>query len=284
MSISTCILPAAGFGTRFLPATKSMPKEMLPVVNTPLIHFAVEEAISAQMRTMGIVYGRYKKAIPDYFDSHYELEVALANSSKKTYLAQLDRMIDSVNFAYIRQPKALGLGHAILTAQPLVGHDAFAVILADDLCFNPDGDSILQQMCQVYEQHKSSCVIAVEEVPHDRVNQYGIVAGKQVDAHLMAITEMQEKPQPEQALSNLAVIGRYIITSDVFPILERLYNEQQANNLAGELQITTALNEMAHSGHSLLAYKFNGKRFDCGSLDGMMQATRFVYDNGLYVK
>ena len=277
--IRKCLFPAAGYGTRFLPATKAIPKEMLPVLTKPLIQYGVEEAIEAGMDTMAIVTGRGKRAIEDHFDINYELEDQINGSSKEEYLKEIRSVIEKCTFSYTRQIEMKGLGHAILTGQTLIGNEPFAVILADDLCDNSDGNGVLSQMVEIYEQYPDHCIVAVEEVPKEDVNKYGIVEIEEVkDKKLniqhstFKITNMVEKPSLSDAPSNLAIIGRYILTPDIFDIIN-----QTKPGKGGEIQITDALLTMAKEG-KVLAYKFKGQRFDCGSIDGFVEATNYFYE------
>ena len=267
--IRKCLFPAAGYGTRFLPATKAMPKEMLPIVNKPLIQYGVEEAMSAGLDQIGFVTGRGKRALEDHFDTNVELEHQIAGTDKEALLTDIRAIIDRCTFAYTRQVEMKGLGHAILTGEPLMGGEAFAVILADDLCVHTD-ESVLSQMVALYRTHQCS-IVAVEEVPLDKTASYGIVSGEALDESLVRVSAMVEKPEPEVAPSNLAVIGRYILTPDIFDILKRI--PPGRNN---EVQITDALNEQAKQG-AVLAYRFKGQRFDCGSIEGFVTATEHIY-------
>jgi UTP--glucose-1-phosphate uridylyltransferase len=269
--IKKCLFPVAGYGTRFLPATKSMPKEMLPVVNKPLVQYGVEEAISAGMSTISFVTGRGKRAITDHFDISYELEHQIAGSSKEVYLRSIRRVIDEGVFTMVRQREMKGLGHAILTGEPLIGHEPFGVVLSDDLCLN-EGDGVLAQMAQLYRQFRCS-IVAIQEVPQDQTHKYGVISGEVLKDGLYRVDDMVEKPDPSDAPSNLAIIGRYILTPDIFDILRE--TEPGAN---GEIQITDALRTQAKSG-CVMAYKFQGRRFDCGSVPGFVEATNFVYEN-----
>jgi UTP--glucose-1-phosphate uridylyltransferase len=267
--IKKCLFPAAGFGTRFLPATKAVPKEMLPILTKPLMQYGVEEALSAGITNMAIVTGRGKRAIEDHFDNAFELESQLSGTSKESYLKDIKEIIKKSTFTYVRQKKMLGLGHAILTGEPLIGDEPFAVILADDLC-NSDESGVLSQLIEIYNQHKCS-VVAIEEVPMDQTSKYGIIAGNLVDEteDTYRVTDMIEKPEPKDAPSNMAIIGRYILTPDIFNILK---NTKPSNG--GEIQITDALLTQAKQG-KVIAYKFKGKRFDCGGIEGYIQATNY---------
>lgn len=270
--IKKCLFPAAGYGTRFLPATKSMPKEMLPVVDTPLIQYGVEEALEAGLNQIAIVTGRGKRSLEDHFDISYELEHEISNTSKEKSLTGIRHLIDACTFSYTRQVEMKGLGHAILTGRPLIGDEAFAVVLADDLCLNVDGDGVLTQMVRLYEQFRCS-IVAIEEVPMEEVSRYGVIAGEALRDDIFRIERMVEKPNPEDAPSNLAIIGRYILTPDIFDLIE-----QTEPGKSGEIQITDALMKQAEQG-CVLAYKFKGRRFDCGSAEGYVQATNFCFEN-----
>lgn len=269
--IKKCLFPVAGYGTRFLPATKSMPKEMLPVVNKPLVQYGVEEAISAGMDQMAFVTGRGKRAIADHFDISYELEHQIMGSAKEEYLTSIRSVLDSARFTMTRQREMKGLGHAILTGETLIGHEPFAVILSDDLCLNA-GDSVLAQMVKLYNQFRCS-IVAVQEVPKEETQKYGVIAGEPLKDGLYRVETMVEKPDPADAPSNLAVIGRYILTPDIFDILR-----ETPPGKGGEIQLTDALMTQAQSG-CVMAYKFEGQRFDCGSVDGFVEATNYVYEH-----
>jgi len=272
--IRKCLFPVAGYGTRFLPATKSMPKEMLPIVNKPLVQYGVEEAAQAGLNNVTFVTGRGKRAIADHFDTSYELEHQIAGTSKEEYLVDIRHLINNVNFSYIRQNQMLGLGHAILTGEPLIGEEAFGVVLADDLCIMEEEgqEGVLEQMVKLYNQFRCS-IVAIEEVPADEVNKYGVIAGESMGDGLYRVTDMVEKPAIDEAPSNLAIIGRYILTPDIF---EKLKTTPPGRN--GEVQITDALMQQAKEG-CVMAYKFKGRRFDCGSVDGFVEATNYCYEN-----
>lgn len=270
--IKKCLFPAAGYGTRFLPATKATPKEMLPVLTKPLIQYGVEEAIAAGIDTMAIITGRGKRAIEDHFDISYELEHQIKGTSKENLLKEIRKVITNCTFSYTRQVEMKGLGHAILTGETLIGNQPFAVILADDLCDNQESkDGVLTQMIQLYEKYKCS-IVAIEEVPMEETHKYGVIAGKEIEPGIFMINDMVEKPASEDAPSNLAIIGRYILTPDIFDIIR---NTQPGKG--GEIQITDALMTQAKNG-MVLAYKFQGKRFDCGSVDGFVEATNYFYE------
>ncbi|SKA44489.1 UTP--glucose-1-phosphate uridylyltransferase GalU [Enterovibrio nigricans] len=273
--IKKCLFPAAGYGTRFLPATKSMPKEMMPIVNKPLIEYGVDEALEAGINGMCIVTGRGKNTLMDHFDKNYELEHQISGTNKEELLEDIRATIDAASFTYIRQKEMKGLGHAILTGRELVGDEAFAVVLADDLCVNKN-DGVLSQMVALYKQFRCS-IVAVEEVPEDETHKYGVISGQEIKDDLFRVDNMVEKPEPGTAPSNLAIIGRYILTPDIFEILEK--TEPGKN---GEIQITDALLQQAQSG-CVLAYKFKGERFDCGSVEGFIEATNYCYQN-IYLK
>lgn len=268
--ITKCLFPAAGYGTRFLPATKAQPKEMLPILNKPLIQYGVEEAMEAGMFNIACVTGRGKRAIEDHFDITFELESKISGTSKEEQLRCIRELIDNCTFSYTRQTHMRGLGDAILTGETLIGSQPFGVILADDLCVGePDG--VLTQMVRVYEKYRCS-VVAVQEVPMDEVDKYGIVSGVRLDDELMRVDRMVEKPAPADAPSNLAVIGRYILTPDIFDILR---NTPPGKN--GEVQLTDALQTQAANG-KVIAYRFHGRRFDCGSIEGFVEATNFFFE------
>jgi UTP--glucose-1-phosphate uridylyltransferase len=271
--INKCLFPAAGYGTRFLPATKAVPKEMLPILTKPLLQYGVEEALSSGITTMAIVTGRGKRAIEDHFDNAYELESQLVGTSKEHYLEEIKEVIKKSTFTYVRQKQMLGLGHAILTGEPLIGEEPFAVILADDLC-DCDDNSVILQMIEIYNQYRCS-IVAIEEVPMSQTNKYGIIAGNLVEnsSNIYQITNMVEKPEEKDAPSNMAIIGRYILTPDIFKILKNIEPDK-----SGELQITDALNIQAKQGN-VIAYKFKGRRFDCGSIKGYLEANNYFAKN-----
>lgn len=270
--ISKCLFPVAGYGTRFLPATKAMPKEMLPIVNKPLVQYAVEEAVEAGMDDMCFVTGRGKQALEDHFDISYELEHQIAGTGKEDLLTDIRSLIDRANFSYTRQNEMKGLGHAILMGRRLVGDSPFAVVLADDLCLNEGGDGVLKQMVRLYRQFRCS-IVAVMEVPAERISSYGVIAGETVSDNIIRVTDMVEKPPAAEAPSNLAVIGRYLLTPDIFEIIE-----QTPPGKNGEVQITDALLTQARES-CVMAYKFQGRRFDCGSVPGFVEATNFCFEH-----
>ena len=266
-----CLFPVAGYGTRFLPATKSMPKEMLPVVNKPLVQYGVEEAIEAGMTNCALVTGRGKRAIADHFDISYELEHQISGSSKESLLGSIRDVIDQGIFTMVRQREMLGLGHAVLTGEPLIGPEPFGMVLSDDLCLNTGGPSVLAQMAQLFEEFGCS-IVAVQEVPDEEIHNYGVIAGDQLRDGIYRVERMVEKPNAAEAPSNLAIIGRYILTPDIFDIIRGT-----APGASGEIQITDALQQQANTG-GVIAYKFEGRRFDCGSVPGFVEATNHVYE------
>ncbi|QOG13126.1 UTP--glucose-1-phosphate uridylyltransferase GalU [Arcobacter sp. FWKO B] len=268
--IKKCLFPAAGYGTRFLPATKAMPKEMLPILTKPLIQYGVEEAMEAGMHDMAIITGRGKRAIEDHFDISYELEHQIKGTDKEHYLTEIRELIDNCTFSYTRQIEMKGLGHAILSGETLIGNEPFAVILADDLCDNGDDESVLAQMVKIYNKYQCS-IVAIEEIDPSETKKYGIIDGKEIEDGIFMVKNMIEKPDPKDAPTNLAIIGRYILTPDIFNIIK---DTKPGKN--GEIQITDALMTQAQKG-MVLAYKFKGKRFDCGSVDGFVEATNYFY-------
>ena len=266
--IHKAVFPVAGLGTRFLPATKASPKEMLPVVDKPLIQYAVEEAYEAGIRHMIFITGRNKRAIEDHFDTAYELETELEAAGKHALIELVHRIQPSdMLCSYVRQPRALGLGHAVLCAQHLVGDEAFAVLLADDLmCGEPGGPGVLRQMVDVHAQTGAS-VLAVQEVPLHEVHRYGIVAGERVADDRIAVRQMVEKPQADVAPSRLAVAGRYVLSPSVFAHIRA-----GGRGVQGEIQLTDGIAALLGE-ESVLAYAYRGKRYDCGSKQGFLQAT-----------
>ncbi|MEZ5560749.1 MAG: UTP--glucose-1-phosphate uridylyltransferase GalU [Pseudomonadales bacterium] len=267
--IKKCLFPVAGYGTRFLPATKAMPKEILPILDKPLVQYGVEEAVEAGLTDIGFVTGRGKRAIEDHFDVSYELEHQIAGTGKEKMLEGIRSLIECCSFSYTRQVDMKGLGDAILKGRALIGDQAFAVVLADDLCFG-ETDGVLKQMVRLYNQFRCS-IVAIEEVPAEDVASYGVIAGDPISDRLFRVTDMVEKPSPKDAPSNLAIIGRYILTPDIFDILE---HTPPGKN--GELQITDALLRQAREG-CVIAYRFEGRRFDCGSVAGYVDATNYAY-------
>jgi UTP--glucose-1-phosphate uridylyltransferase len=272
--IDTCLFPAAGFGTRFLPITKTIPKEMLPIGTKPLIEYAVLEAMSAGIAHMGIITNKHKKAIEDYFDYNNEVYNQVQGTDKEVLLNDIFHIIQNAQFSYTRQTEIKGLGHAILTGKNLTSNQATAVILADDLCINERGDSVLQQMVELYKKHQC-CIVAVEEIDIQHSNKYGIIKGNEIENNVYQISNMIEKPTPSEAPSNLAIIGRYILTPEIFTHIE---NTQPGKG--GEIQITDALLSLAKE-QKVLAYKFQGQRFDCGSIEGFLKAANYFAEKQL---
>ena len=264
-TVRKAVFPVAGLGTRFLPATKAQPKEMLPVVDKPLIQYAVEEAYAAGIRHMIFVTGRNKRAIEDHFDTAYELENELQAANKSALLSVLRSIVpDDMLMSYVRQPRSLGLGHAVLCAEHLVGDEPFAVLLADDLMVGTP--PIMAQMVAQFEALKQS-VIAVQEVPSEHTRRYGIVAGDTVRPGLIKVSRMVEKPAPEVAPSRMGVAGRYILTPAVFEQIR-----QQSGGVGGEIQLTDGIAGLMKT-ESVYAFEYSGKRYDCGSKEGFLQAT-----------
>jgi len=260
------VFPVAGLGTRFLPATKVVAKEMLPVLDRPLIQYAVDEAVDAGADTLIFVTNRYKHAIADYFDKAYELEQKLEQAGKKELLSLVQNVLPkNVRCVFVTQPEALGLGHAVLCAKPVVGNEPFGVILPDDLIWNR-GQSALRQMADL-AAFENSGVIAVEEVPREQTNKYGIVDATPINERAALIKHMVEKPKPEEAPSNLAVVGRYVLPGKIFQLLE-----STKPGAGGEIQLTDAIDALLKQ-ERVLAYRFEGERFDCGNKLGLVKAT-----------
>lgn len=266
--LTKAVFPVAGMGTRFLPATKASPKEMLPVVDKPLIQYAVEEAYEAGIRHMIFVTGRSKRAIEDHFDTAYELEAELKAAGKQVLLDVVHSVQpDDMFCSYVRQARALGLGHAVLCAEHLVGDEPFAVLLADDLMRGtPGGPGVLKQMADVFAQQHAS-VLAVQEVPLAQVHRYGIVAGERMSDQLVSVQKMVEKPKADVAPSRLAVAGRYILTPAVFDRIRA-----GGRGVQGEIQLTDGIAGLLAT-EKVLAFSYEGKRYDCGSKEGFLQAT-----------
>ena len=265
--VTKAVFPVAGMGTRFLPATKASPKEMLPIVDKPLIQYAVEEAVAAGVTDMIFITGRTKRSIEDHFDKAYELETELESRGKKELLALVQKTVPKgVNCIYIRQAEALGLGHAVLCASPVVGDEAFAVILADDLLDNPGADSIMEQMVGVFNYNRCT-VLGTMNVPREETRQYGIVSTETQQGDVQRVTGIIEKPKPEDAPTTQAVVGRYILTPRIFDHLRAL-----KPGAGGELQLTDAIASLLKE-ESVLAYQFKGVRYDCGSKLGYLKAT-----------
>ena len=263
--VTKAVFPVAGLGTRFLPATKASPKEMMPIVDKPLIQYAVEEAVAAGITDMIFVTGRSKRAIEDHFDKAYELETELEQHGKTELLEFVRNMLPkNINCIYIRQPEALGLGHAVLCAYPAVGDEPFAVLLADDLI---DAEPpVMKQMVDVHDYYRSS-VIGVQQVPREETRRYGIVDSKPVTDSLDQIVRIVEKPAPDDAPSTLGVVGRYVLTPRIFHHLRRI-----DKGSGGEIQLTDGIAALMAE-EQVLAYRYKGTRYDCGSKLGYLEAT-----------
>lgn len=269
--IRKAVFPVGGMGTRFLPATKAIPKEMLPVVDKPLIQYAVEEAYAAGIREMIFVTGRHKRAIEDHFDTAYELEAELEAANKQSLLSLVHAIKpDDMDCVYVRQPRALGLGHAVLCAERLVGDEPFAVLLADDLMIGRDqtggGATVLQQMVKAYERSPGT-VLAVQDVPRADTRRYGVVDVQGSTEQLAQVVGMVEKPAPEKAPSTLAVAGRYILTPAVFESIRR-----QPRGAGGEIQLTDGIAALIGT-ERVQSFRYDGQRYDCGSKEGFLEAT-----------
>ena len=269
--INTCLFPVAGYGTRFLPATKAVPKEMLPILTKPLIQYGVQEAMSAGITQMAMVTSKYKGAIKQHFEPHPDIENSIKGSAKESLLDEVNHIRQQCDFSYIEQTQMLGLGHAIHTGKPLVGNKPLAVILPDDLCTNA-GDSVLTQMAALYEKYPDNCIVAIEEVPQEETNKYGVIDGDLLagEPGVYRVNTMVEKPNPEEAPTNLAIIGRYILTPEIFSVLDDTNPDKN-----GEIQITDALMVLARQ-NRVLAYKFQGERYDCGSVKGFVKITNLL--------
>ena len=267
-TVRKAVFPVAGLGTRFLPATKASPKDMLPVVDKPLIQYAVEEAYEAGIRDMVFVTGRSKRAIEDHFDTAYELENELENAGKQEMLALVRGIApDDMNCLFVRQPRSLGLGHAVLCAEPLVGNEPFAVLLADDLMVgNTGGPGVMAQMTAAFAKQGRS-LLAVQEVPQEHTRRYGIVKGESASDGLIRIDEIVEKPAPEKAPSRMGVAGRYVLTPRIFQEIRN-----QPRGVGGEIQLTDAIARLMQH-ETVYAFEYEGKRYDCGSKEGFLEAT-----------
>jgi UTP--glucose-1-phosphate uridylyltransferase len=263
-TITKAVFPAAGLGTRFLPATKASPKEMLPLVDKPLIQYVVEEAVSSGIEQVVLVTGRGKRAIEDHFDVAFELEEELKAKGKHKILSEVQRIADLVTFCYIRQKKALGLGHAVLTAKRVVGNEPFAVLLGDDII---DAETpVLKQMMLVHQRYPAT-ILAIQKVPRSQTGQYGIIDAKRIENGVYLVKHLVEKPAPSEAPSNLAIIGRYILTPEIFPALE-----QTRPGKGGEIQLTDGL-KLLMDKQPIYAYEFQGNRYDAGDKLGFLKAT-----------
>ena len=265
--IKKAVFPVAGLGSRFLPATKAQPKEMLPIVDKPLIHYAVEEAVAAGITEMVFITGRNKRAIEDHFDKAYELESELEAAGKKQLLEIVRNVIPkNVNCIFIRQSSPLGLGHAVLCARPVVGEEPFAVLLADDFMdVDPGQKPVLAQMTEIYSRERMS-MLAVQEVPRSDTKQYGIVSTTPYQPDLERVNAIVEKPAPEEAPSTLAVVGRYVLNNRIFDYLENI-----GRGAGGEIQLTDGIARLMQA-ESVLAYRYQGQRYDCGSKLGYLKA------------
>jgi len=262
--ITKAVFPAAGLGTRFLPATKASPKEMLPLVDKPLIQYVIEEAVASGIEEVVLVTGRGKRAIEDHFDVAFELEEDLKAKGKHKLLSEMQRIADMVTFCYIRQKKALGLGHAVLTTKGIVSNGPFAVLLGDDII---DAEvPALKQMIQVYQRYPAT-ILAIQKVPKSQTHQYGIIDAKKIDDRIYRVNNMVEKPSPDEAPSNLAIIGRYILTPEIFTALE---NTKPGKG--GEIQLTDGLKLLMEQ-QPIYAYEFQGVRYDAGDKLGFLKAT-----------
>ena len=267
--IRKCLFLVAGFGTRFLPATKAMPKEMMPILDKPLVQYGVEEALAAGMNEVCFVTGRNKRAIEDHFDDNLDLDMQLRGKQNEAALDGIRDLMNQCKFSYTRQPKVLGLGYAVKLGHILTGEEPFGVVLADDLCLG-DERNVLQQLMDVYEEHRCS-VIAVQEVPLSMTDRYGIIDGELIDEGLYDVNSLVEKPSAETAPTNLGIVGRYIFTPAIHECLESI-----DKGVGGEYQLTDAIDVLA-SQERVLALRFKGIRFDCGSLDGFVAATNYCY-------
>jgi UTP--glucose-1-phosphate uridylyltransferase len=262
--ITKAVFPAAGLGTRFLPATKAMPKEMLPLVDKPLIQYVVEEAVSSGIQEVVLVTGRGKRAIEDHFDVAFELEEELKAKGKHKILNEVQRIADLVTFCYIRQKKALGLGHAVLTAKRVVGNDPFAVLLGDDII--DAATPVLRQMMNVYQRYPGT-ILAIQKVPRSQTQHYGIIDARRIENGVYLVKDLVEKPAPDEAPSNLAIIGRYILTPEIFAALEHTKPGK-----GGEIQLTDGLRLLMEK-QPLYAFEFEGTRYDAGDKLGFLKAT-----------
>lgn len=265
--IRKAVFPVAGLGTRFLPATKANPKEMLPVVDKPLIQYAAEEAVAAGVTELIFVTGRSKRSIPDHFDKAYELEAELEARGKTKLLEEVRGILPKgITCVYLRQADALGLGHAVLCAEPIVGNEPFAVILADDLIAAKNGTSGLGEMVNVFE-YQGCSILGTERVPTEETSRYGVIAGDECGERLWHVNDVVEKPAPEDAPSNIAVVGRYILSPNIFDMIRTT-----PKGAGGEYQLTDAIAALLKT-ERVLAYEFEGKRYDCGDKLGYLQAT-----------
>lgn len=264
MRVRKAVIPAAGLGTRFLPATKAQPKEMLPIVDKPTLQYIIEEAVDSGIEEILIITGRNKTSIENHFDKSVELELELEKKGKTELLKEVRKISDMVNIHYIRQKEPLGLGHAIYCAKSFIGNEPFAILLGDDIVYSKK--PCLKQMIEVYDEYKTT-ILGVQEVPKEDVDKYGIVVGKSIEDRIYTVGDLIEKPSVVNAPSNIAILGRYIIKSEIFEILEHTKPGK-----CGEIQLTDALKEMANR-ESMYAYNFEGRRYDVGDKQGFLEAT-----------
>lgn len=266
MKVRKAVIPAAGLGTRFLPATKAQPKEMLPIVDKPTLQYIVEEAVQSGIEEILIINGRNKTSIEDHFDKSVELELELEKKGKFEQLEMVREISDMVTIHYIRQKEPKGLGHAIYCAKSFVGNEPFAVMLGDDIVENGEGKPCLKQMIEMYNQYKTS-ILGVQEIPMENTNKYGIVDGNMIEDRVYKVNDLVEKPNVEDAPSNIAILGRYVINPEIFEILENT-----TPGKGGEIQLTDALNSLLQK-EAMYAYVFEGKRYDVGDKQGFLEAT-----------
>lgn len=264
MKVKKAVFPVAGLGTRFLPATKASPKEMLPLIDKPLVQYVVEEAVAAGIEQILFVTGRSKRAIEDHFDIAFELEALLQEKGRDALLSQIRAISNMADIFYVRQKQALGLGHAVLCARDFVGNEPFAVLLGDDIIDAPQ--PCLGQLLEVYRKYRGP-VLALEQVPMETISSYGCVQANQIHKQIYEVTDLVEKPKPEEAPSDMAIIGRYVLTPEIFPILE-----QQQPGKGGEIQLTDAILKLAQD-EAIYGCLFEGKRHDCGDKLGFLKAT-----------
>ena len=268
--IKHCLFPVAGLGTRFLPVTKTVPKELLPILDKPLIQYAIDEAYESELTEMVLVINEHKLAIKKYFEPFPYLESLISSSTKINKLDCIGNITKNCTLNFINQIEMLGLGHAILQGKDIIGNNPFAVVLPDDFCHDED-QSVMSQMHEIFKENRDKCIVAVEEVDIKDVNKYGVISfsSSTKNENVFNVDDMVEKPSPNEAPSNLAIIGRYVLTPEIFEILEHTKSDQN-----GEIQITNALRELAKIG-KVIAYKFKGKRIDCGSVEGYIKANIF---------
>jgi len=273
--IKHCLFPVAGFGTRFLPVTKTVPKELLPILDKPLIQYAIDEAYESGATELVLVINEFKLAIKSYFEPFAYLDSLILNTPKKSKLECIDKIVQNCNLSFVNQSEMMGLGHAISQGKKSIGNNPFAVVLPDDLCYN-DNLSVMQQMQEVYLKNQEKCIVAVEEVDINEVSKYGVIRGRPSSSNkrIYYVDDMIEKPTIKEAPSNLAIIGRYILTPEIFEVLEKTFP-----NKNGEIQITNALRVLAKQG-KVIAFKFDGKRIDCGSVKGYIEGNVFFSNLG----